>query len=275
MGDRRLKNKTMNNKVLLACAGAVMCSGANLFAQASAAATATPSVTVTATASVVSQYMFRGLRLSDGGFQPSVEMASGNLVLGAWSNFPIDGDKVPDSSDPEIDLYGSYTFALEDGITLAPGFTSYHFPSAPTNAGFYRSTFEPNIALSWTMDDGVKLTPKVYYDVVLKGPTYELNAFYAVPLKDIGSELDFVASFGGYKWKEFANDASPSVKAWGMYWLVGVSAPFQVTPKSKLTVGFAYTEGKKAYTKAGNFGKTPNSLALGRGVLTVSYSHTF
>jgi uncharacterized protein (TIGR02001 family) len=266
----------MNNKLLLACAGAVICNGAALFAQgATAVAPAAPSVTVTATASVVSQYMWRGLRLSDGGFQPSVEMSSGDLVLGAWANFPFDGDKVPDSSDPEIDLYGSYTFKLEDGITLAPGFTSYHYPSAPTNLGFYRNTFEPNIALSWTMADGVKLTPKVYYDVVLKGPTYELNAFYAVPLKDIGSELDFTASFGGYKWKEAANDASPDVKAWGMYWLVGVSAPFQLTPKSKLNLGFAYTEGKKAYTKAGNFGKTPNSLAIGRGVVTVSYAYTF
>src|SRR5687768_16251412 len=266
----------MNMKHLLACT-ALVTGTAVSFAQTAAPAVApvAPSITVTATAALVSQYMFRGLRLSDGGLQPSVELATGDLVLGAWSNFPFDGNKVPDSSDPEIDLYGSYTFALQDGITIAPGFTSYHFPSAPTDAGFYRSTFEPNIALSWTMADGVKLTPKVYYDVVLKGPTYELNAFYAVPLKDIGSELDFTASIGGYEWKESANDVSPDVKAWGMYWLVGVSAPFQLTPQSKLTLGFAYTEGEKAYTKAGNFGKSPNSLAVGRGVVTVSYAYTF
>lgn len=266
----------MNNKLFLACAAAVLAAQAPLFAQTPALGPApAPSVTVTATASLVSQYMFRGLRLSDGGLQPSVEVGAGNLVLGAWGNFPVDGDKVPDSSDPEIDLYGSYSIALEDGITLAPGFTSYHFPSAPTNAGFYRTTFEPNIALSWTMPDGAKLTPKVYYDVVLKGPTYEITALYAVPLKDIGSELDFTATYGGYKWKEAANHASPDVKAWGQYWLFGVAAPFQITPKSKLTLGFAYTEGKKAYTKAGNFGKVPNSLALGRGVATISYSMTF
>jgi hypothetical protein len=196
-------------------------------------------------------------------------------VLGAWGNVPFDGDKVPDSSDPEIDLYGSYTFQLEDGITLSPGFTSYHFPKAPTDQGFYRSTFEPNIALSWTMPDGVKLTPKIYYDVVLKGPTYELTALYAYPLTGIGSELDFTAIYGGYEWKEASNDASPDVKAWGQYWLVGVAAPFQITPKSKLTVGFNYARGHKAYTKQGDFGKTPNSLAIGRGVAVVSYSMTF
>ena len=267
----------MNKKLLLAGAGALMAGTLASFAQAPTPVPAppAPAMTVTATASLVSQYMFRGLRLSDGGLQPAVELGAGALTLGAWANLPFDGDKVPDSSDPEIDLYGSYTFALEDGITLAPGFTSYHFPKAPTGAGFYRNTFEPNIALSWTMADGVKLTPKVYYDVVLKGPTYEITAFYAVPLKDIGSELDFTATYGSYKWKDFANDASPRVKAWGQYWLFGVAAPFQITPKSKLTLGFAYTEGKKAYTKAGNFGKTPNSLAIGRGVVTVSYAYAF
>lgn len=65
------------------------------------------------------------------------------------------------------------------------------------------------------------------------------------------------------------------MKAWGQYWLAGVAAPFQLTPTSKLTVGFAYTEGTKAYTKAGSFGKTPNSLALGRGVVTLSYALSF
>ena len=265
----------MKMKLLLACAGALVTGAAASFGQTAAVAPAAPAMTVTATGALVSQYMFRGLRLSDGGLQPSVELTSGNLVLGAWANVPFDGDKVPDSSNPEIDLYGSYSIALEDGITLAPGFTSYNFPDAPTSAGFYRSTFEPNIALSWTMPDGVKLTPKVYYDLVLKGPTYEIMAQYAYPLKDLGTELNFTATFGGYEWKEAANDTSPDVKAWGQYWLFGVAAPFQINPKSRLTLGFAYTEGRKAYTKQGDFGKTPNALAIGRGVATISYSYTF
>lgn len=263
----------MNKRLLVACittaAATVLTS-----AQTPPVVAAAPTVTVTATASLASQYMFRGLRLSDGGLQPSVEATAGNLTLGAWSNFPFNGDKVPDSSDPEIDLYGSYVFALPEGFTVAPGFTSYHFPKAPTNAGFYRSTFEPNFALSYTVD-GVRLTPKIYYDVVLRGPTYELSAFYAYPLKDIGSELDFTGTFGTYKWKDAANHASPDVKAWGDYWLIGVAAPFQITRTSKVTLGFAYTEGRRAFTKAGTFGKKPNSLAVGRGVVTLSYALSF
>jgi uncharacterized protein (TIGR02001 family) len=261
----------MNKKLLLSCAGALIAGSAVALGQTTAAA---PAVSVTATASLVSQYMFRGLRVSDGGFQPTVEASSGDWVLGAWGNFPFNGDKVPDSSDPEIDLYGSYSFALQEGMTLTPGFTSYHYPNAPKSAGFYRSTFEPSIALSYTVD-GVKLTPKFYYDFVLKGPTYEITAFYALPLKEIGSELDITATYGGYEWKEYVNDASPDVKATGQYWLVGVAVPFQVTPKSRVTVGFAYTEGRKAYLKSGNDAKTSNAGAVGRGVASVSYSYTF
>ena len=246
------------------------------FAQAPAAPapTVAPSVTVTATGAVVSQYMFRGMRLSGGGFEPTIEAAAGDLVLGAWGNFPFDGNKVPDSSDPEIDLYGSYTMTIEKGVTFAPGFTYYTFPSAPTSAGFYRGTFEPNVALSLTVD-GVKLTPKVCYDMVLKGLTYELTAAYAFPLKEIGSELDLTGVFGTYKWKEFANHSTPDVKAWGDYWLIGASMPFQLNAKSKLTIGFAYSEGRNAYTKTGSLGKTPNSLAMGRGVASISYSYGF
>lgn len=263
----------MRKPLLLALAVGLGSGVTNLAAQVSAAP-AGPSISVTTTVTAVSQYMFRGLRLSDGGLQPSVEVSAGNLVAGVWATVPFDGDKVPDSSDPEIDFYGVYNVALEDGLTLTPGFTLYHYPQAPTNAGFYRNTFEPSVALSWIVDS-VKLTPKVYYDVVLKGPTYELTASYAFPLKEIGSELGFTLTYGGYKWKDTANDASPEVKAWGQYWLAGVAAPFQLTPTSKLTIGFAYTEGTKAYTKAGSFGKTPNSLALGRGVATLSYSLSF
>ena len=79
---------------------------------------------------------------------------AGDLTLGAWSNFPFDGDKVPDSSDPEIDLYGSYTFKFNEEVSIAPGFTSYHFPNAPESLGFYKWTFEPNLALNYTVPAG-------------------------------------------------------------------------------------------------------------------------
>lgn len=248
---------------------------ATLVAQtaAPAPAPAAPSMSVTATASVVSNYMFRGQRLNGPGFQPAVELAAGNLALGAWSNFPLE-DKVPGSSDPEIDLYGSYAFPINDAASITPGFTAYLYPKADEALGFYKSTFEPNLAFSYTYQ-GVKLTPKVYYDFVLEGAVYEFTAFYALPLKDIGSELDFTATFGTYKFDEFVKDTTPSTKGWGDYWLVGVSMPFQIAANQKLTLGVAYTEGRSAFTKQGTSPKSENTLAIGRAVVSLSYAFTF
>jgi uncharacterized protein (TIGR02001 family) len=265
----------MNKKLLpLVSILATVLTGANAQTTAAPAPTTAPGVSITATGSVVSNYMFRGLRLGTAAFQPSVEAVSGDLTLGVWGSVPFDAGDVPDSSDPEIDLYGSYNFALSKEATLTPGFTLYWYPDAPTSAGFYTTTFEPNIAFSYTFE-GVKLTPKVYWDTVLDGATYEFTAAYAVPLKDIGAELNFTATAGTYKWKDASNKTTPDVKAWGDYWLLGVSAPFQIAPNQKLTVGFAYTEGRRAFTKQGTLPRSNNSLAVGRGVVSVSYAFTF
>ena len=228
---------------------------------------------VVVTPSAVSQYMFRGSRLGGPSFQPSVEVDSGNLAVGVWANTPI-SDKVPGQSDPEVDPYGSYTFSVNDTFSIVPGFTWYNYPNANTDNGFYKSTFEPNIAINYTLD-GVKLTPKYYYDVVLKGPTYELTAAYTIPLKEANTELDFTATAGTYIIRDAAKGADPRVKNWGDYYLIGVSAPFALTKESKLIVGFAYTKGSGNYFKQGSFPKIENTSAGGRGVVTLSYVYTF
>lgn len=263
----------MKLRLCFACLAGLGAGAVPLSAQPPAAGAA-PGISVTTTLTAASHYLFRGLRLSDGGLQPSVEVAAGNLIVGAWGSFPLNGDKVPGSSDPELDLYGAYNVALPENLTLTPGFTLYTFPRAPTNAGSYRSTFEPSLALSWVVE-GVRLTPKVHYDVRRRGATWELAAFYAYPLTRLGAELDFTLTFGTYTWKDTAHGASPAVKAWGDYWLAGVAVPFHLSAAARLTVGFAFTEGRRAYTKAGDFGRVPNRLALGRGVATVSYAVSF
>lgn len=231
-----------------------------------------PAVSVVVTATAASQHMFRGRRLAGFSFQPAVELNSGNLGLGCWSSIPV--NKVSGSPDPEIEIYGFYNVVIKDGLSIVPGFTGYVFPDAATGAGFYRSAFEPNLALNYTVQ-GVRFTPKVYYDVVSRGPTYELTAAYALPLTDFGTELDFTANAGTYHLRDVVNRESPETKAWGDYWLVGVAAPFQITRISKITVGLAYTEGRNAFSKRGAFPQVPRSLVAGRGVLTIDYSLSF
>ena len=229
---------------------------------------AAPTGSWTLTPAIASQYMFRGVRLAGPSFQPTIEYGYGALAAGLWANFPIK-DKVVGQSDPELDFYASYTIALQpDVVTLVPGVTIYEYPNAKTKNGFYKTTFEPNLALNYTVG-GVTLMPKIYYDMVLKGPTAEINAFYAVPLKDAGTELDFSATFGTYKWDAFAENTSPDVKNWGDYWLVGVAVPFAITKTSTLKVGWAYTKGSNNHFKQSTAPRVDNTAAVGRGVATI------
>jgi hypothetical protein len=110
---------------------------------------------------------------------------------------------------------------------------------------------------------------------VLKAPTYELTAGFAIPLKDLGSELDWTATAGTFIMHDCVKDASPRVKNWGDYYLIGVSMPFALSKESKLTIGVAYTKGTNNFFKQGSDPKSENTAAVGRGVVTLSYAYTF
>jgi uncharacterized protein (TIGR02001 family) len=265
----------MNSKSSLILLCSLLLAGAlgSANAQAPATASAPASSSIMLIPSVVSQYMFRGVRLGGPAFQPSLEYDYGNLALGVWANTPI-SEKVSNQSDPEIDPYGSYTFNVNDNFSIVPGVTLYTYPRTDVSQGFYRATFEPSVAVNYTVQ-GVKFTPKFYYDVILKGPTYELTAAFTVPLTDLGSELDFTAVGGTYKWTDAARNANPSLTNYGDYYLGGVSMPFQITKESKLSIGFAYTKGTGNYYKQSGSPKQQNSAAVGRGVATLSYIYTF
>lgn len=261
----------MTRKNLIAVILAAGClGGVSASAQETSPVATAPEYSFTVSPSFVSTYMFRGVRLGGASFQPSVELDAANWGVGVWSNFPLESEDYV--SDPEADVYGFYNFTVSDGFDVSPGFTWYNYPNAVDGA--YKSTFEPSLAASYTFK-GVKLTPKLYYDMVMHGPTYEFTAAYALPLTELGTELDFTASVGTYMWRDSADDVPANVKNWGDYWLVGVSAPFTVTTNSKLTVGVAYTEGSNNYIKEGTDHRYKNDAAVGRGVATITYAYTF
>lgn len=134
----------------------------------------------TATSSFTSQYVFRGARINDAAFQPSLEYAANGLTLGVWSNLPFKG-RMANQPSTEVDFYGSYLFELvKDSLSLVPGATAYTYPNAHRSDGTYRATYEPSLALAYTFG-GLTLTPKAYYDLILRGPTGELTAAYPVP----------------------------------------------------------------------------------------------
>ena len=227
----------------------------------------------------VSTYMFRGQRLGGQSFEPSLAATYGNWAFGVWANDPVNNkNKVPGQSDPEIDPQGSYTFNVNNSLSIQPGFTWYTYCRAPLNQGFYRMTFEPNIAVNYTFQD-LTLTPKFYYDMVLHTATYEMNGTYAVPLKSLGTEFDLAVAAGTYYGSDVVNTAgvpnTPRTAAWGDYWSAGASMPFKLGNSVKLVAGWTYTEGTDAYLQVRNRPRTLNTEAVGRGVARASVVFSF
>ncbi|MBI5382068.1 MAG: hypothetical protein HZA31_09235 [Opitutae bacterium] len=262
----------LKKSALLSCVALLVGALTTADAQTPAPAAA-PAASLTFSPAFVTQYMFRGVRLGGPSFQPTLEYGSGNLTLGIWASQPLK-DKVDGVSDPEIDPYASYTFTIDDSLSFAVGATLYTYPRADIGAGFYRSSFEPNLALNYTVS-GVKLTPKLYYDTILRGATWELNAAYSIPVKELDSEVALSATVGTYQWKDVARDASPAVKNVGDYYLIGAAMPFALDKQSKLTVGVSYTKGSSNYYKAGSLPKYENTAAVGRVFGTLTYSYSF
>jgi len=223
--------------------------------------------------SVVSHYFFRGERRAGPSLQPWLEQRCDALALGLWATTPL-AHNIRGESDPELDFYGNYRFKLTDALGLTSGFMLHDYPRANTHAGHHRATFEPSLALDCTLA-GLRLTPTLYYDLQLDALTAELNAACAVPLKNLGTELDFDATLGMRTERDHARDFDPREKLRGDYASLGITVPFQITAQSKISAGFAYAKGFDFRLKRGAAPARPDPLAAARGVVTLSYARTF
>ena len=224
------------------------------------------------TPAVVSNYLFRGVRLGGASFQPTVEAAWSDASVGLWSSVPLD-NKVPDV-ETEYDLYASYTASLTPATSWVVGATWYTYPGADRAAGYYRHTLEPSVGFNYTVH-GVRFTPKVYYDLMLEGATAEIAAAYAWPLQTLGTELNLTASWGTFKSDNATENATPAVRNWGDYWSAGIAVPFQVTTASRVTAGFTYQRGYNHYTQQGGAPKASSNAAVGRGAVSLAWTVTF
>jgi uncharacterized protein (TIGR02001 family) len=230
-------------------------------------------IAVTITPSVVSQYMFRGVHLGGAALQPSVDFTSGNLSGGVWVSTFL-SNKVSGESDPEIDSYASYTIVVNDKFSVVPGFSYYTYPDADESSGSYKSSFEPYLSAAYAAG-ALTLTPKVYYDTVLKGPTYELGAAFSIPLKRQKSSLDLSVLIGTYSWKETLKGSNPEVKNRGDYFQAGVSTPCKLTDKIAITFGLTYCRGFNNRYESTGSPSFDNTDAVGRIVASISCSSSF
>ncbi|WP_298443275.1 TorF family putative porin [uncultured Ferrimonas sp.] len=118
---------------------------------------------VTFNAAVVSNYLFRGVTLSDdkiaGQLGADLEHDSG-FYAGVWgSNYDNDGD-----NEIEIDWWGGYGFAINDNIDIDLGVTRYYY----ADVGGHSTEFYAGAAVY-----GLGLT--LYYDDTLESYYFEGN----------------------------------------------------------------------------------------------------
>lgn len=222
---------------------------------------------------VVSDYVFRGLRLGGASVQPYAELEYGAWRAGLWSSVPLD-DAVPGRSDPEIDAYVTHAWRLSDRLELQGGATVYHFPRDNGAPGWARSRLEPQLGLAFT-GSGYRVSGKLAQDLQWDGTTAELAGIYAYPLTRLGTELNVTAAVGTTGWRDAGARGQPRTRRWGEYWSLGVSVPFQVTAAGRVALGVSYAEGTNQYVKVGTLPRMPAPKAAGRAVVSLSYTHAY
>lgn len=193
--------------------------GASLPAQ-----TPAPAYSVTMDFPYASKYVFRGVQLADGSFQPSVKLTSGSFYLGLWTNQPITSN-----IDNEIDVYGGYGFKLNDTWSLDVGATLYYYPELDDSTGLDSSTFEPYVGLNGSFG---RFTTGVYVynDFTIDALTFQGTVGYSVPISDKAT-FSLLGTIG---------NVSPDAGGDYTYYGIGATVPYKLTDTATLTVGLQY-----------------------------------
>jgi uncharacterized protein (TIGR02001 family) len=189
---------------------------------------------VTLDTTFVSQYMFRGIKLSGPSIQPSVELTSGDVAVGIWASDALSNWN---PSYSEVDFYGSYTFKIDDSLSIPVGGTVYWYPES--NSPLHEVTYEVYVGVDYTIE-GISLGARAYYDIEMEGFTFEASAGYSLPLAAIGSSLDFSAFIGTWALDE-GDELNTEIET--SYWGVGVEVPYQLAENASFTVGVGYHDG--------------------------------
>ena len=202
---------------------AALVAGVSLSAQAPAATPATPAYSITADFTYSTKYIFRGVLLAKGAFQPSVKLTSGDFYASVWSSMPVDR-----GYELEFDYTAGYGFKLNKDWALDTGITIYTYPGL--SAGD-KATYEPYIGLNGPL--GVFSTGTyAYYDFKLKAFTAQETLGYSITM-DSKTSVNLAATYG-----YVAPDAGGSYSYYGF----GIAVPYKLSDKATLTVGAQYAD---------------------------------
>ncbi|GAB1490224.1 TorF family putative porin [Opitutaceae bacterium] len=198
---------------------ASLVAGASLQAQAPAS-----SYTITVDFPYTSEYVFRGTKLADDSFQPSVEIAKDNWYAGVWTNQPI-----TNNTDNEVDFYVGMGLPLNDTWKVDTGATLYWYPELNKSTGRDSTTFEGYVGVTGTVSG---FTPSfyTYYDFTLETWAFQGSVGYSIPLADKLS-LDLTGTVGLVE---------PDLGGNYTYYGIGAVLPYKLTDKATASVGVQY-----------------------------------
>ncbi len=178
------------------------------------------SYSVTADFAYTTKYVFRGVELAEGAFQPGLKLTTGDFYIGIWSSMPADR-----GYELEVDYYLGYGFALSDSVSLDVGATIYSYPGLDV-PGADKTTLEGYVGINGSIE-GVNLGLYVYNDFDLDVVTVQGNLGYTIPINETVS-MNLSASLG---------HANPDAGSGYTYYSVGAQFPYKLSDAATLTIG--------------------------------------
>jgi uncharacterized protein (TIGR02001 family) len=195
-----------------------------LFAALFASVTLQAAPSVSTDLSYTSKYVFRGVEVSTGAFQPSVNVEAGNFYLGVWGSAPVEK-----GYELEFDYTLGYNLSVSEKWSVDLGATVYHYPQLD-NAGKKYST-EGYIGLNGELL-GFTSETYAFYDRDLKTFTAQQTLGRSFELTSKLS-LDLSASVGRVRF----DDGS-----FYTYYGAGANLPYQLSEKTTVTLGAQWAD---------------------------------
>jgi len=185
-------------------------------------------LSVSTTLAWESDYIFRGVRLADEYFAPSVDISYGDFYAGIWAALPVEATKADGSDANEVDFYAGYGFGLSETVSADIGFTYYTYPETSDEFFDTDNTFEVYAGLSFE----APLSPAVYvfYDFDLEALTFEASGGHSVEISEEGS-VDFTVYVG---WVD------PDMASDYFYYGAGAAYSYAFTENASASIGVNY-----------------------------------
>jgi uncharacterized protein (TIGR02001 family) len=209
----------MNKKITSLLLGVLALGALSLKAQTPAS-----SYSITADFTYTTKYIFRGVLLAKGAFQPSVKLTDGSFYASVWNSSPVDK-----GYEEEFDYNAGYGFKLNDTWSLDFGLTAYTYPGLDVGD---KSTWEPYIGANGTFGNATSAT-YLYHDFTLKATTVQESLGYAVEVSK-GTSVNFSVYLG------YVNPDSGSGDY--TYYGAGATVPFKISDKATFTLGVQWAD---------------------------------